>query len=471
MTRRTFLLPLLLIVLCLLASASTARAQDGDHRAALIVRFGDGSVETRCVAFSEPSITGAELLARSGMQIIIDHTSGIGGAVCSIAAQGCAFPTQDCFCRCQGLTCEYWAYYHWVGGGWQYSQVGAGGYTVTDGALEGWSWGAGNFSSGVEPPALTFAEVCPVPATATPTATVTATPTATATPTSTVVPTQGPSAPPQVTFEAQATDLTPGACTVLSWWTSDASQLTLDGAPVNAQDQKPVCPAATQRFVLTAANAAGQTVREITVRVSGSSPTPTTVQPASTATHTPIASAVAMRSATPSRDVLRISTATPGLPPAPAAIPPASAAQPPATSEPPRLGQVGIAVAHAQEITPAATPIVPANRGLSSDSIARLVAPATSTPRPRRQLGADGRPTPTPILLAYVKPANSTGSRPAARAQGVDKNLASNSPEAPSRNFSLVLLPGYAAYLLTLASLVGAGVWVVRRKSSALRKS
>ena len=43
--------------------------------------------------------------------------------------------------------------------------------------------------------------------------------------------------------------------------------------------------------------------------------------------------------------------------------------------------------------------------------------------------------------------------------------------EAPSRDFSLALLPGYAAYLLTLASLVGAGVWVVRRKSSALRKS
>ena len=62
MTRRTLLLPLLLTALCLLAGASTARAQGGDHRAALVVRFADNSVETRCVAFSEPSITGAELL-------------------------------------------------------------------------------------------------------------------------------------------------------------------------------------------------------------------------------------------------------------------------------------------------------------------------------------------------------------------------------------------------------------------------
>ena len=62
MTRRTLLLPLLLTALCLLAGTSTARAQGGDHRAALVVRFADNSVETRCVAFGEPSITGAELL-------------------------------------------------------------------------------------------------------------------------------------------------------------------------------------------------------------------------------------------------------------------------------------------------------------------------------------------------------------------------------------------------------------------------
>ena len=79
MTRRTLLLPLLLTALCLLAGASTARAQDGDHRAALVVRFADNSVETRCVAFSEPSITGAELLTRSGLQVIMDYGSGRAG--------------------------------------------------------------------------------------------------------------------------------------------------------------------------------------------------------------------------------------------------------------------------------------------------------------------------------------------------------------------------------------------------------
>ena len=47
MTRRTLLLPLLLTALCLLAGASTARAESGSNHAALVVRFADNSVETR----------------------------------------------------------------------------------------------------------------------------------------------------------------------------------------------------------------------------------------------------------------------------------------------------------------------------------------------------------------------------------------------------------------------------------------
>ena len=81
MTRRTLLLPLLLTALCLLAGASVARAQDGDHRAGLIIRYADGSVQKRCVAFSEPTITGAELLARSGLQVTMDRQRHGWGSV------------------------------------------------------------------------------------------------------------------------------------------------------------------------------------------------------------------------------------------------------------------------------------------------------------------------------------------------------------------------------------------------------
>jgi len=145
--------------------ATLAGAQDGENRAALVIRYEDGSVETKCVAFAEPQITGEDLLQRSGLTAVMDYNAMTGGAVCSIEGLGCS--VQDCFCRCQGADCRYWAYYHWVDGGWQYSQLGASSYQVKNGALEGWSWGPGNFSSGTEPPVVVFEEICAqAPATA-----------------------------------------------------------------------------------------------------------------------------------------------------------------------------------------------------------------------------------------------------------------------------------------------------------------
>lgn len=158
----------LLIAAAWLLLPATAWAQAGPNRAALVVRFADGAVETRCITFDAPTISGAELLARSDLPVIMQHSSGLGGAVCSIRGQGCAFPNQDCFCKCQGSTCEYWAYYHGRDDGWAYSDVGAGNYQVTDGAVEGWSWGKGDFSNGTPPPPLRFADICPLRSAAAP---------------------------------------------------------------------------------------------------------------------------------------------------------------------------------------------------------------------------------------------------------------------------------------------------------------
>ena len=96
---------------------------------------------------------------------------------------------------------------------------------------------------------------------------------------------------------------------------------------------------------------------------------------------------------------------------------------------------------------------------------------ADPTAPTNRTLVSDFPPTPTPILIAYAQPADASGMRSDARTQSFGGDFAASESEAPSRDFSLALLPGYAAYLLTLTSLVGAGVWVVRRKSNALRKS
>lgn len=451
-SKQTLVIVLRLAILWLVAGgwlripAAAAEAGVGPHRAALVVRFADGSVTPRCVTFSEPSITGAELLARSGLQVVMDYNSGLGGAVCSVAGAGCAFPAEDCFCRCQGLACEYWAYYHWTGGAWQYSLVGASSYQVTDGALEGWSWGPGNWVSGVEPPIIAFDEICATLATATPTPTTTVTPTPTLTPTLTPTASSAPAhvTPPQVTFEATATSLTAGACTLLSWLAWDAERVTLNGAPVSGQDRTEVCPATTQRYVLAATNAAGQVQREITVQVTGPAQTanPVLNLPTALPTNTPVqrgAADPAVLAALPS-------VLPPTVPPAGSLLAPVVHAQEaPVTALAPRAAE--------RVVTPAG-PAVRVTVG----------ALPTATPRPRRVLGADGRATPTPMLVALVQPRSGVASA-GGQASGAGNNAGANAPAPISREFTPVLLPGYAFYLLTAAGLVASGAWVLRRKN------
>jgi hypothetical protein len=108
----------------------------GLNQVGLVVHFGDGSSITRCVTFSEPQISGLEVLERSDLDVVT-HQS----VVCAIEGTGC--PAGDCWCQCQGGgSCTYWSYWHWVDGAWQFAQTGAGLYQVTGGDIEGWHWGA-----------------------------------------------------------------------------------------------------------------------------------------------------------------------------------------------------------------------------------------------------------------------------------------------------------------------------------------
>lgn len=128
------------------------------NQAGIVVIHEDGLIQTACVTFSEESISGSELLNRSGLNIERD-VSGLGELVCRIEETGC--PATDCFCQCQGgEECVYWSYWHQTAEGWQYSPAGSGMYQVNNGAIDGWVWGAGNSGSAPEPPPITLAEIC-----------------------------------------------------------------------------------------------------------------------------------------------------------------------------------------------------------------------------------------------------------------------------------------------------------------------
>jgi len=173
-------------------------AADEPNQAGLVVQFADGRVETRCVDFEDDQITGADLLALSGLDAVVDPSSGMGVTVCQIEGQGCAYPAEPCFCQCMGGgECAYWNYFFRDGGQaeWTYSPLGAAIRKTNPGSVEGWVWGDGH---GPPPEELTFEVVCAPPA---------PTPTATSEPTAPVLTTAAVSSSDTPQPTARLTDL------------------------------------------------------------------------------------------------------------------------------------------------------------------------------------------------------------------------------------------------------------------------
>jgi len=133
-------------------------AQD-DARAGLVIVHGDGQVTMQCVAFAEPHISGYELLKRAGAPMSVE-AGAIGATICSIDGEGCSFPQESCFCRCQGSPCTYWSYWRQSAEGWQYQNSGAGNTQVRNGDVEAWHWASGTTEDAKKPPELTFAAIC-----------------------------------------------------------------------------------------------------------------------------------------------------------------------------------------------------------------------------------------------------------------------------------------------------------------------
>ena len=109
------------------AQAVPACAAAGSHHAALVVEHGDGSIVSRCVAFSTAAISGEELLNRSGVVWSSQTFGGFGAAVCALDGE----PAH--YVDCPGKD-RYWAVFAARGGGsWQLANVGISTLTLHDG--------------------------------------------------------------------------------------------------------------------------------------------------------------------------------------------------------------------------------------------------------------------------------------------------------------------------------------------------
>jgi hypothetical protein len=146
----------LAVLLLAILTASPAVGEDLNH-AGLVVRHGDGRLIYAYVAFPEESISGVELLRRSGISLVTIGFGGLGEGVCTIDGEGC--PSSDCrkrVCQGSGEDAPFWQYFRQRSPGeWFSLSLGASATKVRDGDVDGWSW------TGHDPglPPLTISDV------------------------------------------------------------------------------------------------------------------------------------------------------------------------------------------------------------------------------------------------------------------------------------------------------------------------
>lgn len=124
----------------------------GTNRAGVVVRSRDGGLDEYCVAFGEETITGVDLLERSGADAEM-QTSKLGTSVCRIDGTGCA--SGDCFCDYP----TFWGYWTFDDAKkeWTFAQAGAMERVVRDGSVDAWVWGKDGKPA---PPEPSLDEIC-----------------------------------------------------------------------------------------------------------------------------------------------------------------------------------------------------------------------------------------------------------------------------------------------------------------------
>ncbi len=121
-------------------------------KAGLVVQFDNSTVIKKCIEF-QSGASAFDVLENSGLQIATrDFGPGLGMALCKIGDVGCS--ADNCFCQS-----EYWGFYYLSGGSWEYAPVGISGYTISNGDVLGFRWGA----YGDKPELHSFGEICSSP--------------------------------------------------------------------------------------------------------------------------------------------------------------------------------------------------------------------------------------------------------------------------------------------------------------------
>lgn len=137
----------LLLALALLGIFhARAGAADEINVAGLLVDYGDGRVSYVVVPFEEESISGIDLLERSGLELLTIDMGGMGSAICEIEDVGCDVSAcRTRMCQTGDPDSPFWRHMAGTeGDGWRFSTRGASSSVVEDGDVYAWFWSGGD---------------------------------------------------------------------------------------------------------------------------------------------------------------------------------------------------------------------------------------------------------------------------------------------------------------------------------------
>jgi hypothetical protein len=134
---------LLIAVLLVLGSLGYApiAAQDQPDYAGIVIQPGDGTVTYAYVPLDE-SVSGIELLRRSGVSLLTVGFGALGEGVCKIEETGCEIgPCRTRLCQTGDRNSPYWRYFQQdEAGAWVAAPLGGSATRIEPGEIDGWSW-------------------------------------------------------------------------------------------------------------------------------------------------------------------------------------------------------------------------------------------------------------------------------------------------------------------------------------------
>lgn len=137
----TIRLLVVLLVVAVSLGPGMMRAQAPVDYAGIVIRPGDGTVTYAYVPL-DTSVSGIELLRKSGISLVTVGFGGLGEGVCRIEQTGCDVgPCRTRLCQTGDRESPYWRYFQqddtgqWVG-----SPLGGSATTIAPGEIDGWSW-------------------------------------------------------------------------------------------------------------------------------------------------------------------------------------------------------------------------------------------------------------------------------------------------------------------------------------------